>query len=139
VSWILPHEYFGLWMNHPDVTAEVRTNADVLLGAVNDLMDIAFETSIDFKLNPVTTTYVSGQQYGGFRPQDCCQGAPLSSHKRGQAVDVYDKDIGFADWCLKNQDKLQARGLYMEHPDSTPTWCHLTTRPPKSGKRVFMP
>jgi len=34
---------------------------------------------------------------------------------------------------------LEAHGLYREHPEATPGWCHLTTRAPKSGRRTFYP
>ncbi len=137
--WILPHDYFGQWANHPDATQEVRDNADILLQAVNNLMEEAYEDGIDFKLNPATKSYVSGATYGGFRPQRCTQGAPNSSHKTGQGIDVYDYGVGFAEWCFKHQDRLQANGLYMESPSATVNWCHLTTRAPKSGKRCFLP
>jgi len=36
-------------------------------------------------------------------------------------------------------DVLEALGLYMEHPDATATWTHLTTRAPHSGRRAFYP
>jgi len=40
---------------------------------------------------------------------------------------------------LANTDKLEAIGLWLEHPESTPRWCHVQIVPPASGKRVFRP
>ena len=37
------------------------------------------------------------------------------------------------DWL--DDDTLERYGLYREAPDATPHWCHLTTRPPMSGRR----
>jgi hypothetical protein len=34
---------------------------------------------------------------------------------------------------------LRDLGLWMEHPDKTPTWLHIQTVPPGSGNRVFWP
>ena len=147
MNWIATHDYFGLWANHPDVTDQVRADANTLLVAVNGLMEKAFDDGVDFPLNPTTKSRVAGHEFGGFRPQCCTQGAPQSSHKVGKAVDVYDGRVidgqPFATWCLNNQDVLQAHGLYMEHPTATKgtntCWTHLSTRAPKSGKRVFFP
>jgi hypothetical protein len=40
---------------------------------------------------------------------------------------------------MENLDVLAEIGLWLEHPISTPRWCHVQTVPPKSGKRVFTP
>lgn len=134
---ILLDDYLGKWDDQ--ATDDHVGNAVVLLDKVNDLMDEAFTDGVDFQLNPKTKSYVAGEQYGGFRPQDCPIGAKTSAHKTGQAVDVYDPSHQFALWCSTHLDRMKFKGLYMEHPDSTRTWCHLTTRAPASGKIVFMP
>lgn len=136
---ILIADYFGKWINHPDLTDKVMANAIILLDRVNPLLDAAFEDGIDLQINPLTGSFVAGNTYGGFRPQDCPQGAPQSSHKQGMAVDVFDKTNELDEWAFKNQDRLRLFDLYIEHPQATPRWCHLTTRPPGSGKRVFLP
>jgi hypothetical protein len=132
-------DYFGQWIDHPDATADIKMAADALLMKVNTLLDMAFEGGVDLLINPATQSYVSGKAYGGFRPQDCPQGAPKSSHKAGRAVDIYDPHGVLDEWCLKNTAKLKALGLYMEHPSATVSWCHLTDRPPASGRTVFHP
>lgn len=62
-----------------------------------------------------------------------------SSHLYGCAVDIADADGKLKAWCVKNKAKLVECGLWMEDPASTPTWCHLSSYMPKSGKRIFIP
>lgn len=62
-----------------------------------------------------------------------------SSHLYGCAVDIADPDGKLKSWCKANQNKLVECGLWMEHPDYTKTWCHLSSYMPKSGKRIFIP
>jgi hypothetical protein len=140
LTYFTTSDYFGKWLGHPDMTLEVHQNAEDLLQRVNLVCEICdLEGGIEFLLNPKTNSYVSGAQYGGFRPQDTSIGAPSSSHKQGKAVDIYDPKGEIADWCLKHLAVLTEHGLYMEHPSKTVGWAHLTTRAPRSGKRVFYP
>ena len=132
-------DYFGKWINHSDVTEEVEDNAMTLVEKVNDLLEEMFADGVDFHLNPSTNSYISGKTYGGFRPQDCPQGAHTSSHKTGQGVDLYDPKRELARWCHVHHDKLAKHDLWMESWDATPGWVHLTTRAPRSGKREFQP
>lgn len=60
-----------------------------------------------------------------------------SAHLSGEAIDLEDHDGQLKAFCT--EDILKEFGLYLEHPSATPTWCHLQTRPPKSGKRIFYP
>ena len=136
---ILITDYFGKWREHPDATVEVVENAILLLDKVNSLLDEAFADGVDLIINHNTHSYVAGVEYGGFRPQDCKQGAPKSSHKIGKAVDIYDRNNELDEWLFKHQNRLIHYDLYMEHPQATPRWCHLSTKAPGSGKRVFMP
>lgn len=132
-------EYFGPWIKHRDVTPRRLANARGFLVKVNALKAEAERDGVVFKKNPATKSVVSGTQYGGFRPQDCPQGSPGSSHKEGTGIDFFDPDGLIDKWCMANFDKLAAHGIYIEHPDATPTWSHWTTRAPKSGKRAFYP
>ncbi len=78
----------------------------------------------------------------GYRPPEHNKkvgGAPNSCHLTCEAVDFRDKDGELKKWLLANLDILADCGLYMEHPDATPTWCHLQIRMPNSGHRVFKP
>lgn len=132
-------QYFGPWLQHKDATEEVKDEASVMLTAVNLLLSYMFNDGVNLRINPATMSFVSGKTFGGFRPQDCPQGASKSSHKMGQGVDLYDPENEIDTWCMANLDKLEELNLHMEHPDATKSWCHLTTRAPKSGKTVFMP
>lgn len=130
----------GKWADSCDLTAQRVANiTGSLLPAVNHLLAWMIGDGITPKINPATRTYVSGQQYGGFRPQSCPEGAPHSAHKEGLAVDLYDPDGAIDAWCLTNLDKLEGCGIYIEHPDATRGWSHWTTRAPASGRRVFHP
>lgn len=132
-------DYFGPFVTHKDATPARHMNASKLLTSVNSLMLIAESEGVVFRTNPKTRSQISGEKYGGFRPQDCPIGAPLSSHKTGEGADLYDPENEIDDWCMANLDKLEACGIYIEHPDATPGWSHWTTRAPKSGNRVFRP
>ena len=62
-----------------------------------------------------------------------------SKHMVGQAIDIYDPDGSLDRWLIANQKILKDLGLWLEHPDATPTWVHIQTVPPASGNRVFHP
>lgn len=132
-------QYFGKWKGCEDVTEERRQNAILLLHACSAVEYFAIRDGIEFHDNPHTGSNVSGQTYGGFRPQDCPQGAPGSSHKNGEGVDRYDPEDKVDEWCMKNLKVLADCGIYIEHPSATPGWSHWTIRRPKSGKRAFYP
>lgn len=130
-------EYFGHHIDKADDAAIERAGA--LMEAVNMLMMTAEADDVAFPVNPATGSQISGKEYGGFRPSNCTIGAPNSNHRLGAAVDLFDPLNAIDEWCLKNLDMLEECGLYIEHPNHTPRWCHLATMPPKSGKRVFIP
>lgn len=133
------NEYVGPHRNSPDWTPERQANALVLLDACWQLEQEALKDGMVFPVNPTTGSGVSGKTFGGFRPQNCPQGASNSSHKEGQAVDRYDPQGELCAWAMANLEKLEDHGLYMEHPSATQSWWHLTTRRPGSGNRVFYP
>jgi len=65
---------------------------------------------------------------------------PLNSaHITGEAVDIYDTDRGLCIFLQDHPEILEKCDLYMEDPRYTNGWCHLSTRPPKSKKRIFIP
>ena len=92
-----------------------------------------------FPVNRKTGSQVSGEVYGGFRPQSCPIGAPGSNHKEGRAVDRYDPHGLIDMWCMAHQPSLRACGIYLEHPEATRGWSHWQSVPPRSGKVVFYP
>jgi hypothetical protein len=131
-------DYFGKFNDHPAKTIAHVNNAERLLGKVNEMLTELFKTrNIDLDINPNTKTLIAGQTYGGWRPPECDIGAPNSAHKTGEAVDIYDAD-GDIDGAI-DDPLLRKYGLYREHPSATRSWCHLTTRAPKSGRRSFYP
>jgi hypothetical protein len=135
---ILIDDYVGPHAGSDDWNQARIDNAVEWLRRVNRLIDAMMSRKLcRFRINPATGTMISGQTFGGFRPQSCPQGAPTSSHKEGKGGDLYDHkneiDNAINDALLIEFD------LYREHPDKTKGWVHLTTRPPGSKKRTFMP
>ena len=94
---------------------------------------------VEFPDNPITHSGVSGETYGGFRPQSCPIGAPHSQHKEGSAVDRYDPLGEIDDWIMAHQEIARAYGIYIEHPSATIHWSHWQNVAPKSGHTVFFP
>lgn len=115
---------------HPnEFTQEISDNIDNrLLPALNKFRDAYGKSMI-----------VSS----GWRPPTINANVPgaakKSNHMLGLACDFKDTDGSLDAFCMANQDLLKALGLHLEHPDSTPGWCHLQCVPPKSGKIVFNP
>lgn len=79
------------------------------------------------------------------RPQDKPKnGATLSTHYRGCAVDIDDDDTAFLwTWVQSNLALMQEIGLWMEDPRWTHgpvgTWMHFQIVPPGSKKRIYVP
>lgn len=77
----------------------------------------------------------------GWRPkavnEATSNAASKSKHLTGQAIDLHDPTGSLDEWI--NDDILEEFDLYREHPDSTSTWTHLQTVPPKSGHRTYKP
>lgn len=126
-------QYFGRFEH----TNEHTENAKVLLNRVNLLLEDAKKYGVILKINKNTGSLISGQTFGGFRPEDCPQGAKNSPHKQGMGVDIYDPDNSLDGWL--DDFKLLKYDLYREHPEHTKTWVHLQTRKTGSGKRTFLP
>jgi len=135
-------DYLGPWAKSKDLTPARRANAARLLTAVNTLLMGAMQEKIPLPINPKTKSQISGETYGGFRPQDCPQGSPNSAHKEGLAVDIYDPSGAIDAWLQNSpaaQKKYEELGLYFEHPSKTSGWSHWGLRRPPSGKRFFYP
>lgn len=78
----------------------------------------------------------------GYRPgvyNKNAGGAPNSAHATGEAVDLRDPEGKLDEFILANPWLLQRYDLYLEDPSRTRGWSHLSIRPTKSGKRIFMP
>jgi hypothetical protein len=66
-------------------------------------------------------------------------GAALSAHCTGEAVDLADPNNEIDDAIMRDPGILDQFDLYLESPQHTPGWSHLSTRRPRSGSRVFIP
>jgi hypothetical protein len=132
---ITASRYFERHADSPEITDQVRKNADKLIGLVSTLLSL-----IPFE-NPVITS--------GFRTKkqnEKVKGAVNSAHMTGEAIDLYDPDKVIGLWCQTNVGYLRANGLHMEslattHKSHIPEqrWVHLTTRAPRSGNTIYFP
>lgn len=115
-------------LHRGELTRELRANARETLRRVNRLLKRAG------LFRRVTS---------GWRPAAINATVPGaargSRHLTCLAVDLEDRDGALDAWCLAHLDVLAEIGLWLEHPDATPDWCHLQTQPPRSGNRVFHP
>lgn len=132
-------QYSGKWGEEFASNPSYAVNACKLLDQVNSLLDYLETQGCELKTNPITGCLIGGESYGGFRPQSCPIGAPLSAHKTGEAVDIFDPLNTLDNFITKNPELLVRFGLYREAPEATAHWCHLSTRAPHSGNRTFFP
>ena len=72
-------QYVGPHRDSPDWTPAREQAATKLLAACSALEVEMARGGVSFPDNPATHSGVSGQTFGGFRPQNCPQGAPNSS------------------------------------------------------------
>lgn len=111
-----------------DLTDELRWNAASTVDRVNQLLE-AFGQHRNVN--------------SGWRPAAINAAVPnaakKSKHMTCQACDLADEDGALDAWCLQNLEALERIGLWLEHPDSTPRWCHVQVVPPNSNNRVFRP
>jgi len=116
-----------------ELTDEMRDDAERTVSLVNQL--IASMQADGMRVNGVVSS--------GWRPTAVNSSTPgaakKSNHLLCRACDLSDPEGVIDAWCLANLDKLEAIGLWLEHPESTPRWCHVQIVPPASGKRVFHP
>lgn len=125
--------------HHPDLTFQVIANLGVLSGRlIAYLEDLASRDLVLSTDKPISISITSG-----FRPADvnaATKGAAKkSNHLLGNAADLSDRNGALCRLVLANLDLLQAHDLWLEDPRHTPTWIHLQTVPPRSGKRIFAP
>lgn len=113
----------------PELTKEIKDNAIVLLNRVNQLL----------KELGVTSVTVSS----GFRPSAVNAkikgSAKKSLHLLGKAVDIHDPQHELYKKIEANPELLKKYGLWMEHKDNAPTWCHLdnSSLRPDREVRIF--
>lgn len=62
-----------------------------------------------------------------------------SAHLTCQAADVWDQDKALWTWLMQNLPLLEKTGLWLEDGTTTKNWVHFQTKPPASGRRIFIP
>lgn len=112
------------------LTDEIKANADLTVGRVNELLEVAGFKSI--------TAVNSGWRPKAVNDKTSNAGAN-SNHLTGKAVDIGDPDRTLATWCADNVGALETVGLWCEDFRWTPDWVHFQTVPPKSGRRIYIP
>jgi hypothetical protein len=119
-----------------ELTPRIRANASLTVERVNYLLEVYAAATSDTGVRKVNS---------GWRPvaiNNRVRGAAArSKHLSGEACDLDDFDGALDRWCASPAGlaELERIGLWLEHPDATPTWCHVQTVPPGSGRRVFRP
>jgi hypothetical protein len=115
-------------------TDQFRANALDLVERVNHLLSMYRAECPAAPPTPVSS---------GYRPPAINQrtfgAAARSNHMICKAVDLRDPGDQLDDWCMVSLPLLESYGLWLEHPDATPGWCHLQSVGPRSGRRVFYP
>lgn len=115
-----------------------RSNAVRTVDLANKLLQLASDAGVPLPANAAGTLVNSG-----WRPPAVNAATPGASrtslHMTGQAIDLYDPTGEIDAWLMADRKPLEQLGLWLEHPDATPRWCHVQTRPPRSGNRVFHP
>lgn len=129
--------YMGRDADFPDeLVGRIRANAALTVERVNYLLAAYAAATGDARPRKVNS---------GWRPLAInmrVRGAAMrSKHLSGEACDLDDFDGSLDRWCASAAGlaELGRIGLWLEHPDATPTWCHVQTSPPRSGRRVFNP
>jgi len=107
------------------LSSQLEANLSELLTRVNKLRKLWAKPMI------ITSGYRPG------RYNKAAGGAERSRHITCQAVDISDPEQEIGMWLFNNVQILKDCGLWMEHPESTPVWCHLQSVPPPSGTRIF--
>ena len=119
-----------------ELTPQIRANAAVTVERCNTLLEAYGIATADRRARKLNS---------GWRPLAINQrvrgSAMRSKHLTGEACDLDDFDGSLDRWCASAAGlaALDRIGLWLEHPDSTPTWTHVQITPPRSGNRVFRP
>lgn len=130
-DWITSSNKYPERAKSEDLTDEVKNNAGSFLAILNDFLQ---------ELTPDVKYSVSS----GFRPSSVNSKIPnaakRSLHMTGFAIDLVDLD-GELDKLIQSKPELLDKyGLWLEHPDATPKWCHIDKGTRSQRKiRIFQP
>lgn len=139
----LANYYKGFDRIHADeLTPELQANAERTVAAANALQARAVKAGV-----PLAPAQIDGKLLpSGWRPKAVNARTPRASktslHMSCEAIDLFDTpDQPLGRWLQTDAGRaaLEETGLWMEDPNFTPTWVHVQTRPPPSGKRYFIP
>jgi hypothetical protein len=114
-------------MGRGPVSDELMRNAEELLEKIELLeheLDLTFVLSSGYR-PPAVTDSIAGAHHG-------------DAHESCQGIDIHDPDLLISKELQASPGLLEKCGLYLESPISSANHCHLQSRPPKSGKRVFL-
>lgn len=127
-----------------EFSPEIQARADAFLPKLNQLVERAADFGILVQFNQIEgDAYFGTQLNSGWRPPTVNAATPgasqTSEHMKGGAADLHDPDGDIDAWLMtpEGQFELEVIGLWLEHPDDTPGWCHVQDLPPPSGVRVF--
>lgn len=133
-----------------DMSIAIERNVLELLSRANELLELMAADGVAPGVDQVTGNAVAS----GWRPPSVnartANAATSSPHLTGEGLDVQDTwpERPVARWCLQHLDQLERVGLWMEDPRWTARvrpdggadpWVHWQSRPPRSGRRVFIP
>ena len=133
------------YMMGRDVSHALECSPDILRNAArtvrvaNELLMLAKVAGV-----PIIPRQDGTLVNSGWRPPSLnarTDGASRTSlHMTGEAIDLHDPKGYLDEWCTTSADTvLRDLGLWLEHKDFTPGWCHVQMRPPRSGNRIFRP
>ena len=133
------HPFYG----NPELTNVIHTNCAITLSLVNQACMLAEADGVPLQDDPDTACALSGSAGnkggGGWCPTSMARAATHSQHYQGNAIDRFDPLRLLMRWCLLHSRHLVQLGLYLEHPQWTPTWVHFQRIPPGSRNRWFVP
>lgn len=117
----------------------IKANAELMVAAVNVLLERMEKSGVPLEKNPKTGSIVSS----GWRPPQVngqVKGAAVrSKHMTGQAVDLYDPEGAIDDWLMNHLPNMPELGLFAEHASATKGWAHVQIIPPASKRPIFYP
>ena len=125
-----------------DQTPEIQANLKILLERVNKI-----RAAYGKPMSPTSGLRTMEDHLRIYREKAEKAGVPFdeskvpmkSRHLFGEAVDISDPDQELQAWCKDNEKELEDAQLWMEDFSATPNWCHFQVKPPKSGRRWFLP
>ncbi len=130
------HDY---WMGRDskfrgEWTEKIQANGAETVRRINLLID----DYISDTGNERPDTWASGWRPDGVNAHTK-NAASHSTHIDALAGDVGDEERDFARWCNAHPERLVEHGLWMEDSRWCPTWVHLQTVPPGSGRSIYIP